>query len=180
MSAKKISEQDKKMGRIHRCGNCDTKCDDTCLAKAFKISWGQRTDEEIYYFCCIDCKKYYMREGTRPTLEGRNAYYNDIIPKVMGLLSRNLKRGVKIPCLFETIRYFKLMKQAIEMLLSQEHTYAEVAVAFLKARDTALELSEELQDEKNKQNYFTLEYRYVIEDAKLCDDLMNGGISAWC
>jgi len=177
MSAKKISQQDMKMGRIHRCGNCEAKCDDTYKALGFTNSWGQRTKITDYYFCCQDCEKYFVREKQRPIFENNIAFYNETIPRMMEELKDSLKRG-KIPCFFETIRYFKLMKRAKEMLLSQEHTYAEVAVAFLKARDVALALSEELQDEKNKK-YGVIEYKYVIEDAKVCDDMMNGGIQAW-
>ncbi len=111
-----------KMGRIHRCENCETKCDETYSAKSFKVSWGQETDEEIYYFCCVDCEKYFVRENSRASkFEPDIASFNEIIPQLMELLSTSLKRGEKIPCLFETIRYFKLVKQAYEMLLSQAH-----------------------------------------------------------
>jgi hypothetical protein len=181
MSAKKISEQDMKMGRIHRCGNCDTKCDETYKGETYKLSWGQKTQAKSYYFCCVDCEKYFVREKLRPDLESSLAHYNEVIPKLMELLSHTIKFGKKIPCLFETIRYLKHLTRASEMLLSQEHTYAEVQVAYLKARDVALELSEDLQDEKNKlhKKYFNIEYRIVINDAKVCDELMNDGISAW-
>ena len=169
-----------KMGRIHRCGNCDTKCDDTHSAKYFTNSWGQRTGGgEINYFCCEDCVDYYIREKDRPSFEGAIAYYNKMLPQLMEYLQYSLKRGEKIPCLFETIRYIKLIKRAKEMLLSQEHTYEEVQVAFLKARDVALALSEDLQDEKHKE-YFKLEYKVVINDAKDCDDLTKWEcLSAW-
>jgi len=181
MSAKKISEQDVKMGRIYRCSNCETKCDDTYHAQGFKISWGQKTEIEHHYFCCEDCEKYYVREKGRPALESSLAYFSDALPELMEYFQDLLKRGISVPCFFETIRHFKLMKRAIEMLMSQEHTYAEVAVAFHKARDVALELSEELQDEKNKlhKKYFKLEYRAVINDAKTCDELLTRGIQAW-
>ena len=166
------------MGRIHRCENCETKCDNTYKAQSFSVSWGQRTKEEFRYFCCKDCSNYFTRERQRPALVKNIAYYNRAIPAMMEYLQESLKRGEKIPCFFETIRYFKHMKRAKEMLMSQAHTYAEVQVAFLNARDVALALSEELQDEKNKEHHL-LEYRIVINDAKVCDEMMKGGIDSW-
>ena len=169
------------MGRIHRCENCDTKCDETYSALGFTNSWGQRTKLEDHYFCCEDCEDYFVREKHRPDLESSLASYNKILPELMEYYQELLKRGISVPCFFDTIRYLKLMKRAKEMLLSQKNTYAEVQVAFLKARDVALDLSEELQDEKNEEHkkYFGIKYKVVIEDAKDCDDMMNGGIQAW-
>ena len=179
MSANKITKQDVKMGRIHRCGNCETKCDDTHKTMRFIRSWGQRTHQEYRYFCCEDCEKYYVREGTRPILEKHLAFYNGAIPKATETLSNALKCGEKIPCLFQTLRHWKHMKRATEMLLSQEHTYSEVAVAFHKARDVAFELSEAVQDEKNEK-YILLEYKIVIDDATLCEDMTKWeSLSAW-
>ena len=179
MSSKKISEQDMKMGRIHRCGNCETKCDETYSAQGLTISWGQRTKISYHYFCCQDCEKYFVREKQRPVFENNIAFYNDTIPEMMEYFQDSLKRGEKIPCLFETIRYFKHMKRAKEMLLSQEHTYSEVAVAFHKARDVAFALSEAVQDEKNEK-YILLKYKDVIDDATLCDDMTKWeSLSSW-
>jgi len=167
------------MGRIHRCGNCETKCDDTHKTMRFIRSWGQRTHQEYLYFCCEDCEKYYVREGHRQVFEKNLAFYNGAIPIMMETLSNALKRGEKIPCYFETIRHFKNMKRATEMLLSQEHTYAEVADAFRNARDVALALSEAVQDEKNK-DYHLLTYKDVIDDSTLCDDMTKWeSLSAW-
>ena len=179
MSANKITKQDVKMGRIHRCGNCETKCDDTHKTMRFIRSWGQRTHQEYRYFCCEDCEKYYVREGQRAIFKKHLALYKEAIPILMETLSNALKCGEKTPCLFETIRHWKLMKRATEMLLSQEHTYSEVAVAFHKARDVALALSEAVQDDKN-ENYHLLTYKDVIDDATLCEDMTKWeSLSAW-
>ena len=131
-------------------------------------------------FTAEACGKNYIREKVRPILENRIASYNEIIPKLMELLSRTIKSGVKEPCVFESCRYFKLMKRAFEMLLSKEHTLYEVVGAFIKARECAFALSEELlrhpsgSHEKHKGYYKGLK-----GDVKLCDEMMSGGISAW-
>jgi hypothetical protein len=126
---------------------------------------------------CEACGKNYIREKVRPILENRIAIYNKVIPARMFLLSTAISDSEKIPCLFESIRHKKLMKRAFEMLLSQEHTFYEVVGAFLKARECAFALSEELQ--KNEEQIFLPKYKEVIDEVELCDYMMSGGISAW-
>lgn len=173
--------KDRKMGRIHFCENCDTKCDDTYTAKYSRISWGQSIDVKMFYYCSEDCASYDCREGEKPLIIKRIKLSNKWIPIYTELLSDRIKSGGTTTALFESLRHLKALKRALEMLLSRQHTYAELAVAFHKARDAAYALSEVVQDLKKEDTDYLLDnYETAISDVKFCDGKMTmEGLGAW-
>ena len=186
MATQKITKKDILAGRIYRCSNCETKCDGYYKIITDKLSWGQARGKEITdYYCSCSCADYAFREQTRPTFQKNLDDANQEIAILTGILSRAVKRGEVVYGLFELLRFWKTTKTATEMLFSMENTYAELAVAFSKARDASYELSEitrvKIPEQVEEDNHFAVAtYDVSLNFVKWYGTMMTAdGLKSW-
>lgn len=186
MATQKITKKDILAGRIYRCENCETKCDDYHKIHTNKLSWGQSQGEVITeYYCSASCADYAFREQTRPSFQENLDKANQEIAILTGILSRAVKRGEVVYGLFELLRFWKTTKTATEMLFSMTHTFAELAVAFHKARDASYELSEIIRvktpEQVEEDNHFAvMTYNVSLNFVTWYGNMMtDDGLNPW-
>jgi hypothetical protein len=192
MATQKLTKQDVSAGRVHRCENCETKCDDKFFGDYCDISYGQRTGDKKLYFCCEDCSHYYTREKAKPQVMRMIETSSMLLPSITKALREAMRyisftdkpEKMKVVGLFEMVKHLKSLKRAGEMLLSMENTSAELAVAFSKARDDCFEVSEIVQSLTDEllQTYIWLpsDYGELICIAKWCDEMTKQeALNAW-
>jgi len=150
MASKKITPQEMKSGNIYRCENCEKKCDDKYTITNHTFKCGQLKEGAMTYCCSTECAEYVQRENVKinyRNIIARNDYHLKAHTEVMSVCIRT---GNKLFGLFEQIKHLKAENKALNLILSREATSAEIIVAFNNFRDTALALSEVLQDDKVK------------------------------
>jgi hypothetical protein len=95
--AKKLSVADIKAGRIHRCENCDAKCDDeysTAKYKSWDICLGRVDDSKktFCYFCSSSCQDYNYMETITPNIKKTIKYFTPILEEVIDAYRIALER----------------------------------------------------------------------------------------
>lgn len=183
MATQKLTKQDVSAGRVHRCENCETKCDDKFFGDYCDISYGQRTGNKKLYFCCVDCSHYYTRERAKPQVMRMIKTTDMLLPPLNKLLADTMRAisftdeplKWKATGLFDMVKHQKSLKRACEMLLSMENTSAELAVAFQKARDDCFAVSEIVQSATEAVfevcAWLPTDYQQLISLAKWCDEM---------
>ena len=150
MASKKITQQDMKTGKIYLCANCEIKCDDEFEISRQTYKCGQVQKDEISYCCSWDCLDFINH--------GRNVFQykkciefnNDKIAVLTEMMKSSIKWKIKLTGLFECIKMYKADNKALNLLLSQEATSAEIIVAYNKVRDEALTMSEIVESDEIK------------------------------
>jgi hypothetical protein len=150
MDSKKITEQDMKTGKIYRCANCEIKCDDEFELALQTYKCGQVQKTEISYCCSRDCLDFINREKNVFQYKKRIEFNNYNIGLLTHMMKASIEWGIKVTGLFECIKMYKADNKALNLLLSQEATSAEIIVAFNKVRDEALTMSEIVESDEIK------------------------------
>ena len=150
MASKKITQQDMKTGKIYRCENCEIKCDDEFELSLQTYKCGQVQETENTYCCSRDCLEFIQRERNVFQYKERIEFNNDKLRLLTEMMKSSIECGLKLTGLFECIKMYKADNKAVNLLLSQEATSAEIIVAFNKVRDEALTMSEIVESDEIK------------------------------
>jgi len=150
MASKKITQQDMKTGKIYRCTHCEAKCDDEFELSLQTYKCGQVQKAEISYCCSWDCLDFINRERNVFQYKKCIEFNNDEIAVLTKMMKSSIKCGIKVTGLFECIKMYKADNKAINLLLSQDATSAEIIVAYNKVRDEALAMSEIVESDEIK------------------------------
>lgn len=137
-----------KSGKIYRCSNCETKCDDKYAISKNSFKCGQVQEKSIYYGCSLECAEYIQREEVKMDYIKRVGFNSKRIEQYTKLMALSVKDEITLFGLFDCIKMYKAENKALKLLLSREGTSAEIIVAFNTFRDCSLTLSEILQDDK--------------------------------
>ena len=150
MASKKITQQDMKTGKIYLCANCEIKCDDEFELALQTYKCGQVQKTEISYCCSRDCLDFINREKNVFKYKKRIEFHNHKIRMLTEMMKITIESGMKLTGLFECIKMYKADHKAVNLLLSQEATSAEIIVAFNKVRNEALTMSEIVESDEIK------------------------------
>ena len=150
MASKKITQQDMKTGKIYLCANCEIKCDDEFQLSMQTYKCGQVQETEHAYCCSRDCLDFINRERNVFQYKKRIEFINGKLRMLTEMMTITIKCKMKLAGLFDCIKMYKADITAINLLISQEATSAEIIVAFNKVRDYALTMSEIVESDEIK------------------------------
>jgi len=147
--ATKLTQTDIKTGRIHRCGNCDTACDEKWTTGRFKMVQGRRTDQEKTCFCGRDCANKFARDYLRPTYQSWIAGFEYDIEMLNDFMRMcvDLRRNSKT-C-FEAIKMVKQNLKVVNMILGGETPQHIVAVEMFKLSEVSMTFAELIGEEED-------------------------------